>query len=110
MSPSTEPRNPFYLLLLLAGVLFTVTVLAVAVLPALEKRWLDAGEQAPPSPLRDALDEHGLTLVLWETAAIIVFGLASMGLDRYRRLQRERAAATMPSTESTPAPSETNRE
>src|SRR5262245_39985140 len=101
MSPSLEPRNPFYALLLLAGVLFTLTVLALAVVPALEKRWLDEGEVPPPSPFRDALREHGITWVICEAAALIVFGLASMGLDRWRRLQKERASATIPPNETT---------
>jgi len=97
MPPPAEPRNPFYALLLIAGLAFTVTVLALAIVPVLEKRWLDEGELPPVSPLSEALREHGLTLVLWEVAAVVVFGLASMGLDRIRRLRNERAAATIPS-------------
>jgi hypothetical protein len=104
MSSSSEPRNPFYLLLLIAGVLFTITVLALAVVPVLEKHWLDEGEVPPAAPWRDALHEHGLTWILCEVAAIIVFGLASMGLDRYRRLQSERATATIPPDTMPPAP------
>ena len=103
MSPSAEPRNPFYFLLLIAGLAFTVTVLALAVIPQLEKRWLDEGELPPASPLSEALREHGLTLVLWEVGAIIVFGLASMALDRVRRWQSERAAATIPPDGNPPA-------
>src|SRR5262249_12279528 len=97
MPPPAEPRNPFYALLLIAGLAFTVTVLALAVIPVWAKRWRDEGELPPVSPLNEALREHGLTLVLWEVAAVIVFGLASMGLDRVRRLRNERAAATIPS-------------
>jgi hypothetical protein len=108
--PPAEPRNPFYALLLIAGLAFTVTVLALAVIPVLEKRWLDEGELPPVSPLSEALREHGLTLVVWEVAAVIVFGLASMGLDRVRRLRNERAVATIhpdgaPTGNSEPPPS-----
>ena len=103
MSEPSEPRNPFYALLLLAGLAFTVTVLALAVIPVLEKAWLDEGELPPASPFSEALREHGLTWVLWEAAAVVVFGLASMGLDRARRLRRERAAAATATTASVPA-------
>ena len=60
---------------------------------------------SPASPLSEALREHGLTWVLWEVGAIIVFGLASMGLDRVRRWQNERAAATIAPNGDSPAPS-----
>jgi len=105
MSQPVEPRNPFYVLLLIAGIAFTVTVLALAVIPQLEKRWLDEGALPPASPLSAALREHGLTWVLWEVGAIIVFGLASMGLDRVRRWRSERAAATIPASGAPPAQS-----
>lgn len=93
---NSEPRNPFYFLLLITGALFTVTVLALAVVPTLEDRWRREGELPPPSPFRDALRNHGLTWVLCELGLLIVFGLASMGLDRWRRLKKDRAAATIP--------------
>ena len=85
-----EPRNPFYLLLLIVGVLFVMTVLAYAIVPVLEEKARDAGAVPPPSPFRDALRTDGWKWVLGEVAALIVLGLASMGLDRYRRWQRER--------------------
>ena len=85
-----EPRNPFYLLLLIAGVIFVMTVLAYAIVPVLEEKARDAGTIPPPSPFRDALRNDGWKWVLGEVAALIVLGLASMGLDRYRRWQRER--------------------
>jgi hypothetical protein len=107
MSQPVEPRNPFYALLLVAGLAFTVTVLALAVIPVLEKRWLDEGELPPASPLSEALREHGLTLVLWEVGAVVVFGLASMGLDRARRLRNERIAATAPTDRPSAGNSET---
>ena len=87
-----EPRNPLYLLLLVAGVIFVMTVLAYAIVPVLEEKARDAGTIPPPSPFRDALRSDGWKWVLGEVAALIVLGLASMGLDRYCRWQQERAA------------------
>jgi hypothetical protein len=103
MSPR-EPRNPFYFLLLLASLLFVITALAYAVVPVLEEKARDAGEAPPPSAWRDALRQDGWKWLLVQVAAMIVFGLLSMGLDRLRRLQKERAEATMPPPKG-PSPS-----
>ena len=53
--PPPEPRNPFYLLLLLVSFLFVLTALAYAVVPTLEEKATAAGEPPPPSEVRDAL-------------------------------------------------------
>src|ERR1700736_4139393 len=85
-----EPRNPFYLLLLLASFAFVLNALAYAVVPPLEDKAKQAGE-VPPSPLRDALRTDGWKWLLIEVAAMVILGLLSMGLDRLRRLQKDRA-------------------
>jgi len=98
--PSTaEPRNPFYFLLLAASLLFVVTALAYAVIPTLEDKAQSAGQVPPPSPFRETLRQDGWRWLLVEVAAMIVFGLLSMGLDRLRRLQKDRALGTMPSAD-----------
>ena len=102
MAATAEPRNPFYLMLLVASLLFVVTVLAYAVIPVLEEKARDAGQAVPPSELRDALRTDGWKWVLLELAAIVILGLACMGLDRYRRWQIERDAA--PAQPPPPAP------
>jgi hypothetical protein len=102
--PQTEPRNPFYLLLLIAGLVFTITALAYAIIPTLEEKALRAGQAPPPSAFRDALRTDGWRWLLYEVAAMIVFGLLSMGLDRLRRLQNERSAATIPPGEGSEKP------
>ena len=91
-----EPRNPIYLLLLVVSLVFVVTALGYAVVPVLEEKARAMGEEPPPSPFRDSLREDGWRWLLAEVAAMVVLGLSSMGLDRYRRLQKERAEATMP--------------
>ena len=96
MAQSAEPRNPLYFLLLLASLLFVVTALAYAIIPVLEEKARDAGEPPPASAFRDALRNDGWQWLLYEVGAMVLFGLLSMGLDRLRRLQKERAAATMP--------------
>ncbi len=82
----TEPRNPLYFLLLLVGVVFVMTALAYAIIPVLEDKAASAGSPAPPSALREALRRDGWRWLLYEVAALIVVGIASMMLDRYRSL------------------------
>ena len=99
MSQPSEPRNPFYLLLLLASLLFVVTALAYAVVPALEEKAKEAGEMPPPSPFRDALRTDGWKWLLVEVATMVVLGLLSMGLDRLRTLKKEREDARISQTQ-----------
>jgi hypothetical protein len=97
-----EPRNPFYILLLISSFLFVVTALAYAVVPTLEQKAIDAGQPPPPSDFRDALRADGWRWLLYEVAAMVVFALLSMALDRLRRLQNERLAAKMPPSDNHP--------
>ena len=96
MSTSPEPRNPLYLLLLIAGLVFVATALAYAIIPVLEQKAADAGNPPPPSALRDSLRADGWKWLLVEVAILIVLSIASMVLDRLRSLQKERDGATMP--------------
>ncbi|HZU36626.1 MAG TPA: hypothetical protein VFA18_11985, partial [Gemmataceae bacterium] len=63
---NSEPRNPLYLLLLLASVLFVITALAYAIVPVLEQKALAAGEPPPPSAFRAALRTDGWRWLLYE--------------------------------------------
>ena len=96
MSAPREPHNPFYLLLLLASLLFVLTALAYGLIPVLEQKAIDAGQTPPESPFRDALRRDGGTWLLGELVVMTVFGIASMGLDRLRSLKKQRAEATIP--------------
>ena len=91
--PAAEPRNPLYLLLLIVSLLFVATALAYAVVPTLEEKARDAGQMPPPSPFREALRQDGWKWLLVQVAAMVILGLASMGLDRLRRLKKEREEA-----------------
>jgi hypothetical protein len=86
---SRDRPNPFYFLLLLVSLAFIVTALAYVAVPILEEKAKEAGNIPPPSPFRDSLRADGWKWLLWEVAAMIVFGLASMGLDRWRRYREE---------------------
>lgn len=87
MATGGGARNPFYLLLLLAGLLFVVTALACAVVPVLEQKAIDAGNPPPPSALRDALRAGGWKWLLYEVAAVVALALLCMAWDHRRSLQ-----------------------
>ncbi len=104
MASQSEPTNPFYLLLLVVGLVFIVTVLAYAVIPVIEQKAMDAGQMPPDSPFRDSLRQDGWKWVLGEVALLVVLGLASMGLDRWRRLRQDAASEKPAATKVEPPP------
>jgi hypothetical protein len=92
----SEPRNPFYLLLLLVSLLFVITALAYAVVPVLVEKAIQAGQPPPSSPLREALRRDGWIWLLAQVGGIILLSFLSMGLDRLRSLRKERQAVIIP--------------
>jgi hypothetical protein len=96
MSDKPEPRNPFYLLLLLAGLLFVVTLLAVVLVPILMEKAQAAGAEVPKEGIHHLIKRDGIWWVLAEVVLIVILSIASMVLDRLRSLQKERAAKTIP--------------
>lgn len=92
----SEPRNPCYVLLMLASLVFVVTALAVALVPTLEDKARAAGNPPPASAFRRALREDGWQWLLYEVAAVVLFGVLSMILDRLRSLKKQRSAVKIP--------------
>jgi hypothetical protein len=100
---ASEPRNPFYLLLLIACLVFTINALAVAVVPVLIEKAEQAGADVPREGWHQRIKNDGVWWLLYELAAIVVLSLLSMGLDRLRSLKKERAEATIPPTREDPS-------
>ncbi|MBY0525436.1 MAG: hypothetical protein K2R98_18665 [Gemmataceae bacterium] len=100
----SEPRNPFYLPLLIVSLLFVLTALGTAVMPVLEDKAAEAGSPPPPSEFRDRLRTEGWLWLLYLVSAMAVLGILCMGLDRLRRLQKDRAAGTIPPNPPGPPP------
>ena len=73
-----ESSNPFYILLLISSLAFVITALAYALVPP---------DRQPAWFLR-----NGWLVLLAEVAAMLLFGLLSMGLDRWRTLRRAPSA------------------
>lgn len=104
---SPEPRNPFYVLLLLASVLFVVTALGVALVPMLMEKAEQAGGEVPAEGFHQTLKRDGIWWLVYQVAAIAVLAVLSMALDRLRSLKKERASGTIPPTQgdaSSPSP------
>ena len=100
----SEPRNPFYLLLLIASFVFVATALAYGVIPLMEEKAAQAGQPPPPSAFRDALRADGWKWLLYELAIMTGFALLSMGLDRIRSLKKARLERTIsPSKQAPPS-------
>ena len=84
-----EKRNPFFFLLMIASFLFAITALAYAVIPTLEQKASEFGQDFAPSAFRDRLRESGWKWLLIQLGGMILFGILSMVLDRIRTLNRQ---------------------
>lgn len=81
MTSPKPRRNWFFTMLVPASVLFAVTAVAVAVVPAMEDRAAELGNPAPPSAFRTALREDGIWWLVAEVALVIVLSVAAMVFD-----------------------------
>lgn len=97
------PINPFYIVLVVAGMVFAITACAYGVMTFLAMQ-SSYGENKPA--LLDFLEEHGAGLLSIELAVLAVATFAAMGTDSYwdRRAERKAAAES-----STPSPPPTSR-
>jgi hypothetical protein len=81
--------NPFYVLLLVASTVFTVTVLAYLVSPNLARHALAQRAAGRPGPapgsirLADWIDRTGPTLLAVEFAVMFISGILAMATDRW---------------------------
>jgi hypothetical protein len=81
--------NPFYVLLLVASTVFTLTVLAYLVSPNIAQRAINqraaghAGPAAGSIALAAWLDRTGPTLLAVEFLVMLVSGILAMATDRW---------------------------
>ena len=78
MSSTPQRTNPFFSLVIVACVVFIVTILAMVAIPF--------GE--PESPPARFFDEYGGTLIAYEVAVILPAGLCALILDRRQSLRK----------------------
>ena len=98
--PRRKPANPFYVLLVLTGILFFITASAYGVMTVkgLYPEVVEtSGEEnrAPggQSGLLDWLDENGFRLLMVELVVLAIFTFAAIGTDSYWQQRRGTIAA-----------------
>lgn len=96
-----RPSNPFYVPLVLAGLLFTVTACAYFVMALRAERHGPEALQAEPNRLVLFLDRFGVWVMSGELALLAAATAATIGSDGYwTRRQAERDQARARSTPS----------
>ena len=77
--PRSKPVNPFYAVLVVAGVTFalTATLYGVMTVRGLNPR------AAEPEGVIAFMEQHGLTLMIVELVALAVLTFAAIGTDDY---------------------------
>ena len=94
MARSRKSANPFYVLLVIAGVAFALTATAYGVMAFREARPVAVNTQHDASarqhPLMAWMSEHGETALITELAVLAVFTFGAIGTDEY--WQRREAA------------------
>ncbi len=89
MGKVKEPTNPFYVLVVILGVVFLITACGYgtmtyrAIAP-------NAPRDGAPHPWMDFLDRNGMQLLGGELAALAAVTFGAMWLDRYRSLADQR--------------------
>lgn len=115
MAKPKEPVNPFYVLLVLLGVVFVVTtcaygtmtwratqpVAAYAPRPAADATATASLATTDDHPLMVWLDKHGIELLGGELLLLALATFGAMGLDSLRTRRAEQKTAT----QQLPAPS-----
>ena len=84
MSDKPDPRNPFYLLLLLVGLIFVITLLAAVMVPILMDKAQAAGAEVPKEGFHQLIKRDGVWWVVAEVVVLVILSIASMVLDRLR--------------------------
>jgi hypothetical protein len=84
MQRSEKFANPFYSLLLAAGIIFALTAISYGVMAFREARPPAADVPAAgPHPLMVWMSEHGEKALLAELGFLAVFTFAAIGTDSY---------------------------
>jgi hypothetical protein len=90
MRRSKKSANPFYAILILAGLAFVVTAAAYGVMATRESRVAVSGKPAEEHALMKWMHDHGDAALLCELAVLGVATFAAIGTDEF---WQRRAAA-----------------
>lgn len=98
MARRSGPTNPFYIVLVIAGIVFAVTACAYGVMTFLA---MQAGYADNKPRLLAFLEEHGGMLLTIELGVLAGATFAAIGTDGYwdrRAAEKKSAGATRPTT------------
>ncbi|MGD9636595.1 MAG: hypothetical protein AB7G28_07265 [Pirellulales bacterium] len=101
MQRSKKSSNPFYALLILAGLAFVVTAAAYGVMATRESRAAVTGKPAAEHPLMKWMHDHGDAALVGELAILGAAVFAAIGTDDYwqrRAARRKQAEPSVPAT------------
>ena len=91
MAKAKAAINPFYVLLVLVGIVFFVTAFAYGVMAFRADRLGRAAQlDQSPTGLMAYLDQHGGQLLTWELLALGVATVAAIGSDAYWTRRHDR--------------------
>ena len=101
MARQREAFNPFYVVLIVAGIAFAVTACAYGVMTFVSLRAAEAGQNpaALPSPLLAFMNEHGEALLGGELLLLAVATVGAISTDRYwqrRAAERQQEKSGQP--------------
>ena len=92
MASQPKPTNPFYIVLLIAGVIFVVTACSYLVM-TINARDISLGGREAPSSKRfvEIVDRYGFAALMIELGVLAGATFAAIGTDEYwtRRAERE---------------------
>ena len=96
MKPSKKSANPFYALLIIAGIVFVVTAAAYGVMAVREAHGTATNEPVAEHTLMRWMSLHGNTALLVELAILGTCTFGAIATDDYwqRRAVRERNSTT----------------
>lgn len=80
--PQKKPANPFYVLLVIVGVVFGLTACAYGVMTVKMSTAAGIAENAG-SPIVQFLSKHGLTVLMVQIALLALTTFAAMATDSY---------------------------
>lgn len=98
MSRRTEPINPFYVLLIVVGVAFTLTACAYGLMMFKATRSVGGVDLGPPEGLLGWMNAYGARLLTGELIALGVTTIGAIILDDRRIKRRERDKQSSPPT------------
>ena len=92
MSPNKKHTNPFYVLLVITGVVFTITACAYGVMTVRQIRpTMEQTASTSGTSMLAFLDENGLELLIGELVVLAIATVAAIGTDQYWITRREKS-------------------